>query len=119
MFTETRLLVDASTGWHCIPDVMALAVRSNRPDDTFDDILNLCFDYAKLAVQNTLVMDPDNKRAWMFRDHNLILLVGDELRFEWINKARHLHEVALPFTLMFGNWMNNEDIEAPYATLSA
>ena len=72
------------------------------PDDTFDDILNRCFDYAKLAVQNIPVMDPDNKRAWMFRDHSLILLVGDELRFEWINKARHLHEVALPLTLMFG-----------------
>lgn len=117
VFTETRLLVDVSTNRHRIPDVMAVGVPYERgrivkdvpaivvevksPDDTFDDILNRCFDYEKLAVQNILVMDPDNQRAWMFREHHLLLLGGDEVLLEWIDKANHRHDLALPFAEMF------------------
>src|ERR1022692_2911266 len=75
VFTETRLLEDAVTGRHRIPDVMvlhvpysqgrvvtdvpAIVVEIKSPDDTFDDIVDRCFDYEKLTVGGIVVMDPD------------------------------------------------------------
>src|SRR5260370_39770669 len=81
-FTETRLLVDAKTNRHRIPDVMAvenpfqkgrvvvgvpaIVVEIKSPDDTFDCIVDPCFDYEQIRGVNIPVMDPDNKRAWLF-----------------------------------------------------
>jgi len=95
VFTDTRLLVNAVTGRHRIPDVMVLALPYQRgkvvkdvpaivieiksPDDTFDDILDRCFDYEKLGVANILVMDPDYMRAWVFDHGDLRLLSGASL----------------------------------------
>jgi Uma2 family endonuclease len=96
VFTETRLLVDAGADRYRIPDVMvlgrpytkgkivvdvpAIVVEIKSPDDTFDDIVNRCFDYEQLNVGNILVMDPDNKRAWLFRQGNLQILTGTSVK---------------------------------------
>src|SRR5215469_13577248 len=73
-FIDARLLVNATTGRHRVPDVLvlktpyrkgkvvtdvpAVVVEIKSPDDTLDDIMDRCFDYEKLAVNNILVMDP-------------------------------------------------------------
>jgi Uma2 family endonuclease len=90
VFTETRLRVKAATGRHRIPDLMvveapytkgkvvvdvpAIVVEIKSPDDTFDDLVDRCFDYQDLGVPNIIVMDPDNQRAWLFRQGTLQLL---------------------------------------------
>src|SRR5947209_4511355 len=87
VFPEARLLVNAATGRHRIPDVMVVAIPYQKgsvvvdvpvivveiksPGDTFDDIVGRCFDYEKLGVRNIVVMDPDSKRAWLFEQGNL------------------------------------------------
>ena len=92
VLTEARLLVDAASRRYRIPDVMvleipygkgkvvvdvpAIVVEIKSPDDTFDDIVDRCFDYERLGVGNIVVMDPDSKRAWLFRQGNLQLLTG-------------------------------------------
>lgn len=92
VLTEGRLLVDAASGRHRVPDLMildapyrpgkvvvdvpAVVVEIKSPDDTFDDIVDRCFDYEKMTVGNIVVMDPDNMRAWLFRQGNLQLLTG-------------------------------------------
>lgn len=95
LFPETRLLVNKSTGRHRVPDVMVVAIPYQKgkvvldvplivveiksPDDTFDDILDRCFDYEQLTVPNILVMDPDSKRAWRFVDGGLALIHSDTI----------------------------------------
>ena len=106
IFTATRLQVDAATGRHRVPDLMivevpytkgkvvtdvpAVVVEIKSPEDTFDDILDRCFDYEKLAVGNIVVMDPDNRRAWMFRDGNLNFITGEAIRLD-VGKADGIH----------------------------
>jgi Uma2 family endonuclease len=98
LFTETRLRVDAARGRHRIPDVMiveapyakgkvvtdvpAIIIEIKSPDDTFDDIVDRCFDYEKLTVANIVVMDPDNKRAWLFQQGNIQLLTGAKIQLK-------------------------------------
>jgi Uma2 family endonuclease len=104
VFIATRLQVDAATGRHRVPDLMVvelpvrlgkvvtdvppLVVEIKSPEDTFDDIMDRCFDYERLAVRNIVVMDPDKKRAWMFRDGTLNFItatiwleLGDGIQF--------------------------------------
>ena len=94
-FVDARLLVDSTTGRHRIPDVMVLetphrmgkvvldvpviVVEIKSPEDTFDDIVDRCFEYQKLGVPNILVMDPDNRRAWLFEQGTLRLLAGNSV----------------------------------------
>src|ERR1035438_6018440 len=110
VFTEGRLLVDAATGRHRVPDLMVLSVPYTKgkvvvdppeivveiksPDDTFDDIVDRCFDYENLTVGNIVVMDPDNKRAWLFKQGNLQLLTGATIRF---SLARSGLAIDFPF----------------------
>src|ERR1039457_3464900 len=112
VFTETRLLVDAPSGRHRIPDFMvleipytlgkvvvdppAIIVEIKSPDDTFDDIVDRCFDYEKLTVAGIVVMDPDNKRAWLFQQGNWRLLTGETIR---LNLARQV--IDFPFSQLF------------------
>jgi Uma2 family endonuclease len=112
LFTETRLRVDAASGRHRIPDVMiveapyskgkvvtdvpAIIVEIKSPDDTFDGIVDRCFDYERLGVGNIVVMDPDNKRAWLFQQGNWRLLTGDIIR---LNLARQV--IDFPFSQLF------------------
>lgn len=112
VFAETRLLVDAASGRHRIPDFMvlevpyrqgkvvvdvpAIVVEVKSPDDTFDDIVDRCFDYEKLTVGNIVVMDPDNKRAWLFQQGNLQLLTGASIR---LNLSRQV--IDFPFSQLF------------------
>jgi len=114
VFTETRLLVDRATGRHRVPDVMALeipyqkgkvvtdvpaiVVEIKSPEDTFDDVVDRCFDYEKLAVRNILVMDPDNKRAWLFQQGNLELLAGTSTGLRLFRQNLTLD---FPFAQMF------------------
>ena len=111
LFTETRLRVDA-TGRHRIPDVMiveapytkgkvvidvpAIIVEIKSPDDTFDDIVDRCFDYEKLTVGNIVVMDPDHKRAWLFQQGNWRLLTGATIQ---LNLSRQV--IDFPFSQLF------------------
>jgi Uma2 family endonuclease len=114
VFVEARLLVDAATRRHRIPDVMvlntpyrrgkvvvdapAIIVEIKSPDDTFDDIVSRCFDYEKLRVGNILVMDPDNKRAWLFNQGTLQLLADASIS---LNLLQQKEPIGFPFDQMF------------------
>ena len=111
LFTETRLRVDVN-GRHRIPDVMiveapyskgkvvtdvpAIIVEIKSPDDTFDDIVDRCFDYEKLTVGNIVVMDPDNKRVWLFQQGNIQLLTGDTIPLKLSRQV-----IDFPFSQLF------------------
>lgn len=110
VFTGTRLLVDAASGRHRIPDVMVLkapyaqgkvvvdapvvVVEIKSPDDTFDDIVDRCFDYEKLMVGDIILMDPDNKRAWLFKNGNWQLLAGATIPLQGL-------AIDFPFSQLF------------------
>lgn len=86
---EGRLLMDAATGRHRIPDVMvleppypkgkfatdvpAVVIEIKSPDDTLDEVIDKCLEYAVLGVPNIIVMDPDHKRVYVFADNALRL----------------------------------------------
>lgn len=107
VFMETRLLVDAATGRHRIPDVMvleipyqkgkivtdvpAIVIEIKSPDDSFDDIIDKCFEYERLGIGKILVMDPDNKRTFLFEQSNLRLLTGASV-------SLNLHHTTLDFS---------------------
>jgi Uma2 family endonuclease len=110
VFTEARLQVGARR--HRVPDVLALeipytqgkiitdipviTVEIKSPDDTFDEIVDKCFEYETLGVRNILVMDPDNRRAWLFEQNTLRALPGASIDL-------HLSQSTLefPFAEMF------------------
>ena len=112
VFTETRLLVDAASGRHRIPDVMiveapyskgkvgtdvpAIIVEIKSPDDTFDCLVDRCFDYEKLTVGNIVVMDPDNKRAWLFEQGNWRILTGATIQLKLSRQV-----IDFPFSQLF------------------
>ena len=114
VFPEARLLVNAATSRHRVPDVMvlevpytkgkvvvdvpAIVVEIKSPDDTFDDLVDRCFDYQTLGVLNIIVMDPDNQRAWLFRQGTLQLLSGETIR---LNLFRDESGIDFPFAQMF------------------
>jgi Uma2 family endonuclease len=111
-FIEVRLLVNAATGRHRIPDVQVLQIPFKRdrvvvdvpvviveiksPEDTLDDLLDRCFDYEKLAVKNILVMDPDRKLAWTFEQGSLKLLTGASAELDLGQSI-----LAFPFAQLF------------------
>ena len=85
VLTEGRLFVGFNR--HRIPDVMALAipftkgkvvtdvplltVEINSPDDSFEEILEKCFEYEAIGVRNIFVIDPDHQRRYVFTNGNL------------------------------------------------
>jgi len=80
-----------------VVDTPASVVEIKSPDDTFDDIMDRCFDYENLGVINILVMDPDHKRAWLFDHGDVRLLTGNSVSLS-------LHErpaIAFPCRQMF------------------
>jgi Uma2 family endonuclease len=79
-----------------VTDVPAIIVEIKSPDDTFDDIVDRCFDYEKLTVGNIVVMDPDNKRVWLFQQGNIQLLTGDTVRLMLSRQA-----IDFPFAQLF------------------
>ncbi|MBZ5620481.1 MAG: Uma2 family endonuclease [Acidobacteriia bacterium] len=112
VFMETRLQLGVAR--YCVPDVIlleipytkgkvvvdvpAVVVEIKSPDDTFDDIVDKCFEYEKLGVPYIVVMDPDNKRAWLFRQGNLQLLTGCSIGLDLPKQQR---TIDFPFTQMF------------------
>jgi Uma2 family endonuclease len=81
-----------------VVDVPAITVEVKSPDDTFDDLVDRCFDYEKLGVLNIVVMDPDNKRAWLFRQGTLQILSGETIR---LSLLREETGIAFPFDQLF------------------
>jgi Uma2 family endonuclease len=79
-----------------VTDVPVITVEIKSPQDTFDTIADKCLEYEALGVRNILVMDPDNRRAWMFERNNLRLLPGASIQL-------HLTHASLdfPFGEMF------------------
>jgi Uma2 family endonuclease len=79
-----------------VTDVPAITVEITSPEDTFDCVIDKCLEYETLGVRNILVMDPDNRRAWLFEQNNLRLLGGASVRL-------NLSQAALdfPFARMF------------------
>jgi Uma2 family endonuclease len=89
VFVDVRLLVNAAMNKHRIPDVLVLkrpytkgqvvvdiplvTIEIKSPEDTFDDILEKCFEYSTLGVRNIFVVDPDHRRAFVFADGSLTL----------------------------------------------
>jgi Uma2 family endonuclease len=110
VFTEGRLQVGARR--FRIPDVLVLEIPYNRgkivtdvpvitveiksPEDTFDDIVDKCLEYEALGVRNTLVLDPDHRRAWLFEQNNLRLLSGASVQLNLSQAA-----IDFPFADMF------------------
>jgi Uma2 family endonuclease len=113
VFIATRLHVD-TRGNHRVPDVLvleipyrkgkvvtdvpAIVVEIQSPNDTFDDIVDKCFEYEKLGVGNILMMDPDHKRAWLFRHGDLQLLTGLSIG---LDLPRQQLTIDFPFAPMF------------------
>jgi Uma2 family endonuclease len=114
VFPEARLQMGGVSGRYRVPDVLvlenpyqkgkvvrdvpAIVVEIKSPDDTFDEIVDKCFEYEKLAVANILVMDPDNRRAWLFRHGNLELLTGLSIA---LTLPRQQLTIDFPFSQMF------------------
>lgn len=114
VFAAARLLVDASGKRYRIPDVLvlelpyhegrvvvdppAIVVEIKSPEDTFDDIVDKGFEYGKLGVANILVMDPERRRAWLFREGSLQLLTGDSVV---LSLPRQQLTLDFPFAKMF------------------
>ena len=78
-------------------DVPAIVVEIKSPGDTFDDIVDRCFDYEQLGAVHILVMDPDNRRAWLFEHGDLRLLTGESARLS----LRERPVLDFPFGEMF------------------
>ena len=113
VFVATRLQLDPERT-HRVPDVLvlekpykkgrvvedvpAVVVEVTSPDDRFDDILDKCFDYEKLGVATTIVMDPNNKRAYLFRQGSFQLLKGP---FVGLTLPRQQLTIDFPFAQMF------------------
>lgn len=57
-------------------DVPLVVVEVKSPDDTFDDIMEKCFEYATLGVSYILVFDPDHRRMYHFTNSNLIMTLA-------------------------------------------
>ena len=111
-FTETRLRVKAS-GAYRIPDVMvletpyktgkvvdavpAVVIEVKSPDDTFDQIVDKCFEYESLGVSNILMMDPDHQRPWRFQHGTMELLAGGTLALSLSGQAT----IEFPFDKLF------------------
>jgi Uma2 family endonuclease len=79
-----------------ITDVPAITVEIKSPDDTFDEIVDKCLEYESLGVRNILVLDPDNRRAFLFEQNNLRLLTGSSAQ---LNLAQTT--LDFPFAEMF------------------
>lgn len=119
-FVEARLLVDPASGRHRIPDVTVVetphqtgkvlvdvptvVVEIKSPDDTFDDIIDRCFDFEKPGVPNILVMDPEHKRAWLFERGSLRLLTGSSMPLDLSRTG----QIDFPFAEMFAE-LDEED----------
>jgi Uma2 family endonuclease len=113
VFTSSRLRIDAQ-GRHRIPDVMvletpykkgkvvqdvpAIVIEIKSPDDTFDDILDRCFDYERLSAGNIVVMDPDRRMAWRFREASLQLMTGTSIS---LHLPRQQSTIDFPFAELF------------------
>ena len=57
-----------------ITQVPAIVIEIKFPDDTFDEILTKCFEYAELGVANIIVLDPDGRGTFVFADGTLKLV---------------------------------------------
>lgn len=109
-FTEARVRIAARR--HRIPDVCVvqlpcqsskvitdiplITVEIQSPDDTFAEITGKCFEYKALGVLNILVMDPDYRRAWMFEQNSLRLLLGESVQLQLTDST-----LDFPFAEMF------------------
>ena len=89
VFTECRLLVKRRyrisdvmvlqkpfQKGRVVTDVPAIVIEIKSPDDTFDEIVDKCFEYESLGVKNILVMDPDHRRVFLFEQGDLRHLPG-------------------------------------------
>jgi Uma2 family endonuclease len=63
-----------------VTDVPAVTVEIKAPEDTFDYVMDKCFEYQAFGVPNIVLMDPDNRRAWLFEQNNLRLLTGSSVQ---------------------------------------
>jgi Uma2 family endonuclease len=95
VLTECRLLLDAQTGRHRIPDVMVLehpfaktkvltdipsaVIEIKSPDDTLDEVFDKCLEYGAFGVPNIIVLDPDHKRPYVFTNNALRLVTSISL----------------------------------------
>jgi Uma2 family endonuclease len=79
-----------------VTDVPVITVEIKSPQDTFDAIVDKCFEYESLGVRNILVMDPDHRRAWLFEQNNLRLLPGASVQLRLTQST-----IDFPFAEMF------------------
>src|SRR5450755_2379806 len=116
VFTSARLLVDALTCRYRVPDILvlntpykkakvvldvpAIVVEITSPDDTFDNVVDKCFEYERLGVPNILVMDPDKKKAWLFRQGAFDFLSGVSVELKLASFPASA-TIDFPFAQMF------------------
>jgi Uma2 family endonuclease len=79
-----------------VTDVPVITVEIKSPEDTFDDIVEKCFEYEALGVRNILVMDPDHSRTWLFEQSILRVLKGNSVALSLSQST-----LDFPFAEMF------------------
>ncbi len=110
--TECRLLLNASNNRHRIPDVMvieepylkgtvitdipAIVIEIKSPDDILDEVIDKCLEYADLGICNIVVLAPDNRRAYIFRNRALQMVESIVLQLPKCGK-----ELLFPVDRMF------------------
>ena len=109
VFTEARMRIN-DRGDHRIPDVLVLntpytrgnvvvdvplaTVEIKSPDDTFDEIIDKCIEYNSLGVPHIIVVDPEQRRHFVFRDRSLVLV--SDVRIQ-----AHGGEIPIPLDDMY------------------
>lgn len=84
-------------------DGPAIVVEITSPDDTFDNLVDKCFEYERLGVPNILVMDPDNKRAWLCRQGAFDFLNGVSVELKLASFPASA-TIDFPFAQMFADF---------------
>jgi Uma2 family endonuclease len=57
-----------------VTDVPAIVVEIKSPDDTLDEVIEKCLEYTALGIPNIVVLDPDQKRQYLFAANALQLV---------------------------------------------
>lgn len=119
VFTECRLRMGTQTERHRIPDVMvleqpytrgtvvtdvpAVVVQIKSQDDTLDEVIGKCLEYAALGVPNIVVLDPDYRRQYLFADNALQLVTSLILHL-----PKNDIDLPLPVQAMFAELTEGE-----------
>ena len=70
---DVTVLEEPYTKSKFVTDVPAVVIEIKSPEDTLDELSEKCLEYAVLGVPNIIVLDPDEKLAYVFANKSLQL----------------------------------------------